>query len=337
MFSSSHFTAETSFSSLAAPDPAHPACCLLLTAECFSDYLLYGGPAVGQALLTELTAFLRDRLPTAPITPFPDGSLLCFWEGGTPREARKLGILLREKQSAFSLPSHLPSYLRPPRFRLIAAFSPPLPRSLLIWRMLLAKEEHTPFFPEKDPLRWLAARSESRAQAAAKGAKLAEILLSTAGAAATQLEDLRQAALWADMGMGCLPSCLLLSPLPLTLAEKEQLRQHVDFSERLAAAAHLTPAAQKLIALHHERVDGSGYPRGLGGADLPPAAQLLHLIHDYASLQTDFPWRQSLRPAAALLRTEQWVGKKYNAATYRFFCRLLKESTARKKFSQKHF
>lgn len=329
MFSSPHFSThfpiKAPFPVVTVPDPARPACCLLLTVERFPDYVLYGGPAVGQALLTELTALLRDRLPDVPITPLKDGALLCFWEGGNPHEVQTLGLLLREKQNALSLPPDLPSRLRPPRLRLIAVFSPPLPRSLLLWRALLAKSEQKPLFPDADPLLWLAARSEPQAQAAAKGAKLAETLMEAAGATPAEQTALRQAALWADMGMGCLPVSLLLSPLPLTLAEKEHLRHHVDLSQRLAAAARLTPAAQKLIALHHERVDGGGYPRGVGGSELPPAAQLLHLINDYAALQTDFPWRQSLRPAAALFRTKQWIGKKYNSKTHRFFCQLLQE------------
>lgn len=250
MFSSPHFSThfpiKAPFPVVTVPDPARPACCLLLTVERFPDYVLYGGPAVGQALLTELTALLRDRLPDVPITPLKDGALLCFWEGGNPHEVQTLGLLLREKQNALSLPPDLPSRLRPPRLRLIAVFSPPLPRSLLLWRALLAKNEQKPLFPDADPLLWLAARSEPQAQAAAKGAKLAETLMEAAGATPAEQTALRQAALWADMGMGCLPVSLLLSPLPLTLAEKEHLRHHVDLSQRLAAAARLTPRRPKI-------------------------------------------------------------------------------------------
>jgi HD-GYP domain-containing protein (c-di-GMP phosphodiesterase class II) len=110
---------------------------------------------------------------------------------------------------------------------------------------------------------------------------------------------IRQAGLLHDIGTTGVSATIWLKPGGLTTAERERVRLHPYFTERiLARTPHLAPAAA-LAALHHEGMDGTGYHRGLGGAHIPPAARILAAAEMFRSMVEARPYREAHTPQAA--------------------------------------
>lgn len=133
-------------------------------------------------------------------------------------------------------------------------------------------------------------------------------LAATAGARAAlpaaELERLRLCALLHDLGRVSVPTGTWEKPGPLSHAEWERVRLHSHYTTRvLNSAAALAPLAH-IAGDHHERVDGSGYPRGCSAASLPLATRILAVADAYAAMREARPHRpaHSRQGAAAELR-----------------------------------
>ena len=139
-----------------------------------------------------------------------------------------------------------------------------------------------------------------------------------AGAAARVLrlpdEDcvaVRRAGLVHDLGRLGVPNSIWDKQGPLTRSEMERVRLHPYLSERMLSSAHaLTPLAAIAVE-HHERMDGSGYPRGLNHASISVPGRVLGAADCYAASTEPRPHRAQLAPeeAAAALRTQVREGR----------------------------
>ena len=110
---------------------------------------------------------------------------------------------------------------------------------------------------------------------------------------------LRRAGLVHDLGMVEVPNNVWGKPGPLTEGDRERVRLHPYRTERmLARSAFLAPIG-RLAGLHHERLDGSGYPHGIGGATLGRSAQVLAAAEVWVALREPRPYRKALGAAAA--------------------------------------
>jgi HD-GYP domain-containing protein (c-di-GMP phosphodiesterase class II)/DNA-binding CsgD family transcriptional regulator len=122
---------------------------------------------------------------------------------------------------------------------------------------------------------------------------------------------LRRAALVHDLGRLGVPNSIWDKPGPLSPAELERARMHVYLTERmLSSSAALSPLAA-IAGQHHERLDGSGYPRGLTGGDITPAGRLLAAADSYHARLEPRPHRpaQPAEQAAAELREDVRAGR----------------------------
>jgi HD-GYP domain-containing protein (c-di-GMP phosphodiesterase class II) len=122
---------------------------------------------------------------------------------------------------------------------------------------------------------------------------------------------LRRAALVHDLGRLGVPNSIWDKPGPLGPAELERARLHVYLTERmLGSSAALAPLAA-IAGQHHERLDGSGYPRGLTGGDITPAGRLLAAADGYQARVEPRPHRpaQGREEAAAELRADVRAGR----------------------------
>jgi HD-GYP domain-containing protein (c-di-GMP phosphodiesterase class II) len=120
------------------------------------------------------------------------------------------------------------------------------------------------------------------------------------------LRDLRRAALLHDIGKLAVSNRILDKPSRLTAAEFDRVKEHPLITERILARVpgceHLAP----LAGAHHERLDGSGYPRGLAAADLTPPMRLLAVADVYEALTSARPYRaaRSSDEALAIIRDD---------------------------------
>jgi putative nucleotidyltransferase with HDIG domain len=108
-----------------------------------------------------------------------------------------------------------------------------------------------------------------------------------------ELEHVRRGALLHDIGKMGIPDNILLKPGPLTDEEWEIMRRHPSYAyEMLAPISYLRPALE-IPYCHHEKWDGTGYPRGLQGEEIPLAARIFAVIDVWDALRSDRPYRDA--------------------------------------------
>ena len=114
-----------------------------------------------------------------------------------------------------------------------------------------------------------------------------------------------------DVGKIGVPDAVLLKPGPLTPHEFEQMKQHPQIGDALCAPLQSLRRVRPIVLSHHERLDGSGYPAGLRGDDVPLLAQIVGVVDVYDALTTGRPYRSALSPdgAAQYLAAEAAAGR----------------------------
>jgi HD-GYP domain-containing protein (c-di-GMP phosphodiesterase class II) len=117
-----------------------------------------------------------------------------------------------------------------------------------------------------------------------------------------------------DVGKISIPDAVLRRPGPLTEREWEEMRKHPLRGERLVQLLAEEPTTAELVAAHHERMDGAGYPRRLAGDQIPLGARIVAAANALVSMTTDRPFRPAVSLTAAL--TEIWrdSGVRYDPA-----------------------
>ncbi|MGH9712821.1 MAG: HD-GYP domain-containing protein [Candidatus Acidiferrales bacterium] len=117
---------------------------------------------------------------------------------------------------------------------------------------------------------------------------------------------LRRAGVVHDIGKIAVPEHILAKPGPLTEDEWKIMKQHPVTGERICAPLKSFRLVLPVIRHHHEKLDGSGYPDGLKGDEIPLTARILQTVDVYDALTTERPYRTALRTeeALGLLRDE---------------------------------
>lgn len=116
----------------------------------------------------------------------------------------------------------------------------------------------------------------------------------------SEILHLRRGALLHDVGKLGIPDAILLKPGPLTQAERRVMRRHPRYAyDWLSPIAFLHPALD-IPYCHHEKWDGSGYPRGLKGEDIPLAARIFAAVDIWDALSHDRPYRRAWSSEAVL-------------------------------------
>ena len=121
------------------------------------------------------------------------------------------------------------------------------------------------------------------------------------GFAKERIIELTMGALLHDLGQAKVPQGILTKPTKLTALERKAVQKHVAHSYQLAKQyPGLTPLMIDVIVNHHERLDGSGYPRGLSNNQLSTAAKIIAIVDVYDALTADRTFKKGIEPIAAL-------------------------------------
>ncbi len=131
-------------------------------------------------------------------------------------------------------------------------------------------------------------------------ARLCERMAQHMGFDAQDIEDVRTAGLLHDIGMIAIPESILHKEGELSEEEYRQVRGHVEVAAKILEPLSHIARAVSYIRCHHERLDGSGYPQGLRGSDIPLAAQIVGLAESYGSLTERRPHRKAYSSKEAL-------------------------------------
>lgn len=116
-----------------------------------------------------------------------------------------------------------------------------------------------------------------------------------------------------------IPDSILLKPGKLTDAEWKIMRKHpVYASEMLSSIDYLQPALD-IPYCHHEKWDGSGYPRGLKGEQIPLSARIFAVVDVYDALTSDRPYREAWTNQKALKYITENAGKHFDPEVVEIF------------------
>ena len=103
-----------------------------------------------------------------------------------------------------------------------------------------------------------------------------------------------------DVGKIGIPDGILLKPGPLTEAERRRMETHTVLGEQmLGGVAFLHGEGLRVVRSHHERWDGTGYPDGIGGTEIPLGARIFAVADTLDAMTSDRPYRQAMSWAAA--------------------------------------
>ena len=134
--------------------------------------------------------------------------------------------------------------------------------------------------------------------------RVTAIALSIARVVDSELADDTEARfgyLLHDIGKIGIPDRILLKPEALTRDEKRIMETHTELGESLISSLpHLQGVAREVIVHHHERWDGTGYPRRLAGEAIPLAARIFAVADAFDALTSDRPYRRAVSESEAL-------------------------------------
>jgi HD-GYP domain-containing protein (c-di-GMP phosphodiesterase class II) len=133
------------------------------------------------------------------------------------------------------------------------------------------------------------------------------------GLATSRLRGLELAAAVYDIGMLGVPVDLLGRARIATAAEHERVRSHAGAGASILGHAEFPWPLREIVWQHHERVDGSGYPRSLKGAQILPEARILAVADVVEAMASERPYRAASGTPAALAEIEAGRGVRYDA------------------------
>ncbi len=148
-------------------------------------------------------------------------------------------------------------------------------------------------------------------------------LAAALGVSDTEMLHIRRGALLHDIGKMGIPDGVLLKPGPLTEDEWAVMRRHPALAYEMLAPIEFLYPALDIPLCHHEKWDGSGYPRGLAGEDIPLAARLFALVDVWDALSSDRPYRRAWEPERVLDHLRGLSGTHFEPCLVEAFLQLL--------------
>lgn len=148
-------------------------------------------------------------------------------------------------------------------------------------------------------------------------------LAKTMGFKESDLVDIRRGALLHDIGKLAIPDSILLKVGPLNEEERDLIQNHPTKAfEMLAPIAYLHPALD-IPYSHHEKWDGTGYPRGLKGEEIPLSARIFAIVDVWDALTSNRPYRKAWSREEALAYIQDQAGKHFDPQVVDAFLSLM--------------
>jgi len=157
--------------------------------------------------------------------------------------------------------------------------------------------------------------------------KYSALLGSAVGMNETQCELLLNASPLHDIGKIGIPDSILLKPGQLTQEEWDIMKTHTTLGAELLSGSNaaIMKMAEVIAFTHHERWDGSGYPRGLKGEDIPLVGRITGLCDVFDALTSKRPYKRAWTPEEAMTEIKKQSGKHFDPHLVEAFIRILSE------------
>ncbi len=155
-------------------------------------------------------------------------------------------------------------------------------------------------------------------------ARYTEAIAREMGLTGLELEHVGVAAYLHDIGKITVDRAIINNPRPLSDKEFGELNKHVTTGfEILSNIRRPWDEIAYMTKCHHEKVDGTGYPQGLRGDEIPLGSKIVTLADSFDAMMTDRPYRSRLTLEQTLSDLRKHTGKQFDAVVVASFCRLL--------------
>lgn len=156
-------------------------------------------------------------------------------------------------------------------------------------------------------------------------AHYATALAVTSGLTSTECEEVWTAALLHDIGKIAMPDSILRSGSILTAGERHVIETHVEAGWELLNATEQIRSVAELVRCHHERWDGTGYSRGLKGAEIPLGARIITMADAFDAMTSDRPYRPAMPVRLAIGEVLSQSERQFDPELARSFAAMIRE------------
>ncbi|MDD5291663.1 MAG: PAS domain S-box protein [Candidatus Omnitrophica bacterium] len=142
-----------------------------------------------------------------------------------------------------------------------------------------------------------------------------------------EVENVRRAAVLHDIGKIGIPDKILLKKGPLTKAEFEIVKQHPKIAADIMSVVEFLSESTPFVLHHHEKYDGTGYPDGLKGEEIPLGARIVSIVDVYEALTENRPYRKAFSKEEAIKIIQDSSGTQFDPKIAEAFLELIKGET----------
>ena len=153
-------------------------------------------------------------------------------------------------------------------------------------------------------------------------AKVSEAIARELGVPQQGIKKIRLAGLIHDIGKIGVRESVLNKPDKLTDKEFQHIKYHCELGERILAPIVEEKEILQVVRHHHERYDGSGYPDGLSGQQIPLGARILAVADSYDAMVSERPYREAMNIEAVCTEIERYVGTQFDPEVVGAFLRI---------------
>ncbi len=156
--------------------------------------------------------------------------------------------------------------------------------------------------------------------------RLATVIGRRLGVDGEELEVLRRAAELHDIGKAAIPDTILNKPGPLSDEEWDIMLRHTIVGEEILSTSPALLSVAKLVRGTNERWDGSGYPDGLSGEDIPLGSRIVFVCDAFDAMTSDRPYYRARGPQEALVELERGAGSQFDPRVVEAFISAWRET-----------
>jgi diguanylate cyclase (GGDEF)-like protein len=286
----------------------------------------FGHPA-GDALLTRLARNLEAAVEGVGSAYRMGGDEFCVLAPVSGEEARHLGLAaalaLSERGELFQIGCSYGASVIPVETR-----DPSDALRLADRRLYAAKHSGRPPASHQSKEVLVRALQERDEELGVHIDGVAELAVSVGyrlGLEPFELEELRTAAELHDVGKMAIPDAILKKPAPLDDEEWHFIRRHTVIGERILSAAPALAEAGRIVRASHERFDGTGYPDGIAGDEIPLGARVIAVCDAYDAMTSTRPYRLAMSDEKAVEELRHCAGTQFDPEVVQAFLAILSE------------